>query len=100
MLLLDELLMAENFGNAVDALAADFRKEHNLPKVHQLGLVVPDVEAAAERLENMGIGPFLISSGSLARWGFGSNLLALPIIFWVDWKKSQVSDVLMWDKSR
>ncbi|MFZ5563630.1 MAG: VOC family protein [Thermodesulfobacteriota bacterium] len=68
MLLLDELLASASFTEAVDNLAADFRKAHGLPGVDQLGLVVPDVEKAARRLETLGIGPFLITSGSLARW--------------------------------
>jgi hypothetical protein len=68
MLILDELLEVKNFKESVNNLAAGFRKEHNLPQIHQLGLVVSDVEAAAEKLEKMGIGPFFISSGSLARW--------------------------------
>jgi len=59
MLILDELLMADNFNEAVNSLAADFRENHGLPQVHQLGLVVPGVEEAAKRLERMGIGPFL-----------------------------------------
>lgn len=68
MLLLDDLLAIKNFKESVNNLAAGFRKEHNLPQIHQLGLVVSDVEAAAEELEEMGIGPFFISSGSLGRW--------------------------------
>lgn len=68
MLILEELLETKNFKKSVNALAAGFRKEHNLPQIHQLGLVVSDVEAAAEKLEEMGIGPFIISAGSLARW--------------------------------
>ena len=67
MLTLDELLEAKNFKESVNNLAAEFRKEHNLPQIHQLGLVVSDVEEAAEKLEEMRIGPFFISSGSLAR---------------------------------
>jgi len=61
MLLLDELLASASFTEAVDNLAADFRKAHGLPGVDQLGLVVPDVEKAARRLETLGIGPFLIT---------------------------------------
>ncbi len=68
MLLLDDLLAAENFKKSVNNLAAEFREKHSLPQIHQLGLVVPDVEEAAKRLEMMGIGPFFISAGSLARW--------------------------------
>ncbi|MDJ0762407.1 MAG: VOC family protein [Myxococcota bacterium] len=68
MLLLDKLLAADNFGQAVNALAVDFRREHDLQQIHQLGLVVPDVEEAAKQLEKNGIGPFFISSGSLVRW--------------------------------
>lgn len=64
----DDLLKADDFGSAVSGLARDFREKHGLPKIFQLGLAVPDVEAAAEELEKRGIGPFFIASGSPAFW--------------------------------
>ncbi len=68
MILLDDLLEAEDFCQAVENLAYDFRHALGLPKIHQLGLVVPDVEDAAARLEARGIGPFFISQGSPVFW--------------------------------
>ncbi len=68
MLFLDTLLQERDFAAAVDTLAADFRGKYHLGRISQLGLVVADVEAAAAKLEKAGIGPFLISAGSLARW--------------------------------
>jgi len=68
MELLDQLLESENFESAVSGLAADFRKAHGLPEVHQLGVVVPDVEKAASLLEDRGLGPFFIASGAPSLW--------------------------------
>ena len=68
MLYFDELLKADDFSQAVNALATDFMKEHGLEKVHQVGLVVPDVEKAAEKLEGKGFGPFFIATGSPVFW--------------------------------
>ena len=49
-------------------MAADFREKYGLGRISQLGLVVPNVEESARELEEKGLGPFLISAGSLARW--------------------------------
>jgi len=68
MLFFDELLKADDFPKAVNDLAEDFMKEHGLAKVHQLGLVVPDVEKAAEKLEEQGFGPFFIATGAPVFW--------------------------------
>lgn len=68
MLFLDELLEKRDFRSAVQGLARDFRREHEMPEIRQLGLAVPDVEAAAARLEARGIGPFFIASGAPAFW--------------------------------
>ncbi len=68
MFLLEDLLKQENFTEAVNKLAYDFRKKHDLPPIDQLGLVVPDVESAAAQLEKMGIGPFFIMSGDVKKW--------------------------------
>lgn len=68
MVSLDDLFKADDFIVAVDDLASDFRKEHGLPEIHQLGIVVPDVEMAAVKLEEKGIGPFFIASGSPVLW--------------------------------
>lgn len=68
MVFLEDLLNSSDFAGAVDNLAADFRKQHNFGKIHQLGLVVKDVESAADRLESRGIGPFFIASGAPVFW--------------------------------
>jgi hypothetical protein len=68
MLYFDELLKADDFSQAVNALATDFMEEHGLEKVHQVGLVVPDVEKSAEKLEEKGFGPFFIATGSPVFW--------------------------------
>ncbi|MGB9498203.1 MAG: hypothetical protein ACKVE4_00305 [Dissulfuribacterales bacterium] len=64
MLYFDDLLKKDDFSKAVNELADDFMKEHGLAKVHQVGLVVPDVEKTAKKLEDQGFGPFFIASGS------------------------------------
>ena len=58
-----DLLDSRALRTGVDELARPFRDRYGLPPVHQLGLVVPDVEVAAERLERQGIGPFWIANG-------------------------------------
>ena len=68
MLLLEDLLAAEDFAKSVNDLAGEFRRRHDLPGIRQLGLVVPDVERAAIALEARGMGPLIISSGSPAMW--------------------------------
>jgi hypothetical protein len=68
MVLLEDLLSAEDFGAAVNGLACEFRNRHELPAIHQLGLVVSDVEEAAHALEDRGIGPFFMAGGSPVLW--------------------------------
>lgn len=68
MIYFKDLLHANNFSQSVESLAAEFRKEHGLPEIHQLGLLVEDVEKAAQQLEAEGIGPFFIASGSPVYW--------------------------------
>jgi hypothetical protein len=66
--MLDDLFAAADFAGAANGIAGDFRRKVGLPPIHQLGLVVPDVEKAAAVLENRGIGPFFIASGSPTLW--------------------------------
>jgi catechol 2,3-dioxygenase-like lactoylglutathione lyase family enzyme len=68
MMILDDLLNAGNWSQTVDGLAHEFRQAHGLPEIHQLGLVVPDVEDAASRLEARGIAPFFIAEGAPVLW--------------------------------
>ncbi len=56
MVLLRDLLESADFGKAGGDLAREFRERHGLPDIHQLGLVVADAEAAASKLEGLGIG--------------------------------------------
>jgi hypothetical protein len=67
-ILLESLLSTGDFAAATAGLAREYRHRHALPPIHQLGLVVPDVEAAASRLEAQGIGPFFIAKGSPVLW--------------------------------
>lgn len=66
--MLDDLFAAADFAGAANGIAGDFRKKFRLPPIHQLGLAVPDVEKAAAVLENRGIGPFFIATGSPILW--------------------------------
>jgi hypothetical protein len=70
---LHDLFEADDFSKAVNGLAAQFREKHNFPKIHQLGLVVSDVERAAEKLEAEGIAPFFIAAGSPVFWREGNE---------------------------
>ena len=65
---LDELTGSGNFVRDAANLAQAFREKHGLPGVHQLGLVVQDVEATAGTLEAKGIGPFFIAAGKPVLW--------------------------------
>ena len=68
MVFFEDLLTCNDFAGAVNDLAASFRSRHSLGRIHQLGLVVEDVEEAAARLEARGIGPFFIASGAPVFW--------------------------------
>jgi hypothetical protein len=68
MVLLQDLLNAPEFCQAANDLASEFRASHRLPPLHQLGLVVPDVEQAAGSLEAQGVARFFILSGAPVLW--------------------------------
>ncbi|MBU1172874.1 MAG: VOC family protein [Proteobacteria bacterium] len=68
MILFEDLLKAHDFSQAINTFAGKFISDLNLPNVYQLGLVVPDVEKAAKKLEDQGIGPFFIATGSPVFW--------------------------------
>jgi hypothetical protein len=68
MIFLEALLNSLDFAGSVDNLAADFRAQHSLGSIHQLGVVVADVEKGADQLEAQGIGPFFIASGAPVFW--------------------------------
>jgi len=65
---LEDLLAEKDFAKAVNGLSRRVRDAHDFPPVHQIGFVVPDVERAAEKLEDLGIGPFFIIAGRAAYW--------------------------------
>ena len=68
MTFLEDLMREPDFGNALDSLVPGYRKQFSLPAIHQLGLVVADVERAALHLEEEGVAPFFIATGSPAFW--------------------------------
>ncbi len=57
-----------DFGEALNNLIPEYREKFSLPEIHQLGLVVADVEEAARHLEEQGLAPFFIATGSPAFW--------------------------------
>lgn len=65
---LEELFSSPDFGAAVGNLARPFRERWGLPEIHQLGLVVSDVENAADALIKRNIGPFFIALGAPRLW--------------------------------
>ena len=68
MIVLEDLLREPDFDHALDNLVPEYREQFSLPAIHQLGLVVADVEKAALYLEDQGIAPFFIATGSPAFW--------------------------------
>jgi hypothetical protein len=68
-MLLSEIMSDANFKERVQAIALESRKKLGIDvPVHQLGVVVPDVAAAAVELEGKGIRPFLLMGGSARLW--------------------------------
>lgn len=51
MIILEDLMSQPNFGKALDNLVPEYREQFALPKIHQLGLVVADVEKAGIVIE-------------------------------------------------
>jgi hypothetical protein len=68
MVLFEDLLSAQDLREAANALVREFREQHDLPPIHQLGLVVADVQLAAQTLEARGMGPFFITHGAASMW--------------------------------
>jgi len=64
----DDLLKDDRLQDTVSCLAGDFRRKYKFPAVRQLGVVVPDVETAAAKLEDRRIGPFFVASDTLKFW--------------------------------
>ncbi len=68
-MLLDDIFEKSDFNSAVQAIALQSRKKLGIDMpVHQLGIVVPDVAAAAAELERKGVKPFLLMGGPAKRW--------------------------------
>jgi hypothetical protein len=67
-ILFKDVWNADNFSEGVDHLAQEFRAQHKLPPLYQLGLTVKCVEESAVQLEAQGIGPFFIISGPAKMW--------------------------------
>ena len=58
---------APGFHLRVQALAAGFGRQFGLPPVHQLGVMVPDADAAATELEQLGMERFFVAGDREAR---------------------------------
>jgi hypothetical protein len=68
MIYFDDVLQDKDIHRTISRIAEDFRRQYNFPEVHQLGVVVADVEKAAANLEARGVGPFFIASDTLPLW--------------------------------
>jgi len=62
---LEGLINQPDFSHALDNLVPEYREQFSLPEIHQLGLVVADVEKATLYLELQGVAPFFIATGFL-----------------------------------
>lgn len=68
-MLLADMITSPGFNARMQEIAAPFRKQTGIPfRVHQAGIVVPDVEKAAADLEAQGLGPFMMAAATLPRW--------------------------------
>jgi hypothetical protein len=68
-MLLAEIMSEKNFKEMVQSIALGFRNRFGIDApVNQLGVVVPDVLAAAADLEKKGCKPFLIMGGAAKMW--------------------------------
>lgn len=68
-MLLADMIKEPGFNARMQEIAAPFRKQAGIPfRVHQAGIVVPDVARAAEELESQGLGPFMMAAATLPRW--------------------------------
>lgn len=69
MTLLREFITAKSFIAAVNELAQPIRRRFDLPDVYQLGLVVPNAEAADEAMvRDWGLDPAFMLDGEAALW--------------------------------
>jgi hypothetical protein len=68
MFYFDNLVCREDFLCEVAGLSHHVRAAFAFPSLHQLGIVVPDVEQPAPRLETEGFRPFFIARGAPVFW--------------------------------
>ncbi len=68
MIYFEDIMSPPDFDQALSAIIPEFADQFGLPRIHQLGLAVRDVEAAALILEAQGVPPFFIASGAPASW--------------------------------
>ncbi len=69
IMLLEDIFRKSDFNAAVQSIALDSRMKLGMDMpVHQLGIVVPDVAAAAAELEGKCIKPFILLGGPAKRW--------------------------------
>ncbi len=68
-MLLSDLLAGADFVERIQSISLESRKKLGIDApVYQLGVVVPDVVAAAADLEKRGLRPFLLMGGSARSW--------------------------------
>ena len=68
MVYFDDLFRSGDFHGALAELSRPVREALAFPSLHQLGIVVPDVEQTAAVLEEEGFGPFFIARGAPVFW--------------------------------
>ena len=66
MIFFEDVYHPDYFTRNATALSRATRQRFAFPSLHQLGIVVPEVERAALDLENRGLGPFFIAEGVIA----------------------------------
>lgn len=68
MMYLNDFLAAKDFSAMVESTGAVLQERFGLPEVYQLGLIVPDIEAADETMVSLGLPPSFIASVKTDRW--------------------------------
>lgn len=68
MVYFDDLFCNGDFLRGVAELSRPVREAFAFPSLHQIGIVVPEVEQAAAVLEDEGFGPFFIARGAPVFW--------------------------------
>ena len=68
MIYFEDVYGQGEFLSRTGELSRATRQSLAFPSLHQLGIVVPDVEKAAAEMETRGLGPFFIATGAPAYW--------------------------------